>query len=156
MPSSVRRRARPWRVLTSPIHGRGVFAARAIRKGETIIEYRGRRTTWDEASEAAGDDDDPYHTFLFSLDDDRVIDAGVRGNAARFINHSCAPNCETFENDEGRVYIAARRRIAPGEELSYDYRLEVDGKVGPRLRRAYACHCGAPRCRGTMLRSRLR
>ena len=150
--ASARRRTRPWRVLVSPIHGRGVFAARAIRKGETIIEYRGRRTTWDEASETQTDDDDPYHTFLFSLDDGRVIDAGVRGNAARYINHSCAPNCETYEDDRGRVYIAARRRIQPGEELSYDYHLEVDGKVGPKLRRAYACRCGAPRCRGTMLR----
>jgi SET domain-containing protein len=151
MPSA-RRRTRPWRVLESPIHGRGVFAARAIRKGETIIEYRGRRTTWEEASETPSDDDDPYHTFLFSLDDGRVIDAAVRGNAARWINHSCAPNCETYEDDDGRVFIAARRRILPGEELSYDYHLEVDGKVGPRLRRAYACRCGAPRCRGTMLR----
>jgi len=151
MPRTERRRTRPWRVLDSPIHGRGVFAARNIRKGETIIEYRGRRTTWDEASETDGEDDDPFHTFLFSLDDGRVIDAGVRGNAARFINHSCAPNCETFEDDDGRVYIAARRPIRAGEELSYDYHLEVDGKVGPRLRRAYQCRCGAPRCRGTML-----
>ena len=150
MPSTARRK-RPWRVLVSPIHGRGVFAARTIRKGETIIEYRGRRTTWEEASEADGDDGDPYHTFLFSLDDGRVIDAAVRGNAARYINHSCAPNCETYEDDRGRVFIEARRTIRAGEELSYDYHLEVDGKVGPRLKRAYACRCGAPRCRGTML-----
>lgn len=151
MPSSVRRRARPWRVHDSPIHGRGVFAARTIRKGETIIEYRGRRTSWEDASAAAAGDDDPYHTFLFSLDDGRVIDAGVRGNAARWINHSCAPNCETFEDDDGRVYVAARRTIREGEELSYDYRLAIDGKVGKRMRRAYACRCGARRCRGTML-----
>ena len=151
MPSSARRRARPWRVQDSPIHGRGVFAARAIRKGETIIEYRGRRTSWEEASDAAAGDDDPYHTFLFSLDDGRVIDAGVRGNAARWINHSCAPNCDTYEDDEGRVFIAARRAIRAGEELSYDYRLAIDGKVGPRMRRAYRCRCGARRCRGTML-----
>ena len=151
MPSSVRRRARPWRVLDSPIHGRGVFAARTIRKGETIIEYRGRRTSWEVASDAAADDGDPYHTFLFSLDDGRVIDAGVRGNAARWINHSCAPNCRTFEDDRGRVYVAARRTIRAGEELSYDYKLAVDGKVGARTRRAYACRCGARRCRGTML-----
>jgi SET domain-containing protein len=150
MPVTARRK-RPWRVLESPIHGRGVFAARTIRKGETIIEYRGRRTTWEEACETDSDDGDPYHTFLFSLDDGRVIDAGVRGNAARFINHSCAPNCETYEDDDGRVFIEARRTIREGEELSYDYRLEVDGKVGPRLRRAYVCRCGARRCRGTML-----
>ena len=152
MPSSAKKPARAWRVLQSPVHGRGVFAARTIRKGETVIEYRGKRMTWDEACEQpASDDADPYHTFLFSLDDGRVIDASIRGNAARWINHSCAPNCETYEDDRGRVYVAARRKIRPGEELSYDYRLEIEGKVGKRMRKAYACRCGARRCRGTML-----
>ena len=152
MTSSARKPARAWRVLQSPVHGRGVFAARTIRKGETVIEYRGKRMTWDEACEQpASDESDPYHTFLFSLDDGRVIDAAIGGNAARWINHSCAPNCETYEDERGRVYAAARRKIRPGEELSYDYRLEIEGKVGKRLRKAYACHCGARRCRGTML-----
>jgi SET domain-containing protein len=152
MTSSARKPARAWRVLQSPVHGRGVFAARTIRKGETVIEYRGKRMTWDEACEQpASDESDPYHTFLFSLDDGRVIDAAIGGNAARWINHSCAPNCETYEDDRGRVYVAARRKIRPGEELSYDYRLEIEGKVGKRLRKAYACRCGARRCRGTML-----
>ncbi len=152
MKSTARKPARPWRVRESPIHGRGVFAARAIRKGETVIEYRGKRMTWEEACEQpASDDADPYHTFLFSLDDGRVIDAGIGGNAARWINHSCAPNCETHEDDRGRVFITARRPIREGEELSYDYRLAVEGKVGARMRKAYACRCGARRCRGTML-----
>ena len=152
MPSSAKKPARAWRVLQSPVHGRGVFAARTIRKGETVIEYRGKRMTWEEACEQpASDDSDPYHTFLFSLDDGRVIDAAIGGNAARWINHSCAPNCETYEDDRGRVYVAARRTIRRGEELSYDYKLEIEGKVGPRMRKAYACRCGAPRCRGTML-----
>ena len=98
-------------VRTSPIHGRGVFAARTIRRKQTIIEYRGERTTWDEANtRPPSDPDNPYHTFLFGLDDGRVIDADVRGNAARWINHSCRPNCETYEDDKGRVFIAARRR----------------------------------------------
>ena len=152
MTSSARKPARAWRVLQSPVHGRGVFAARTIRKGETVIEYRGKRMTWDEACEQpASDESDPYHTFLFSLDDGRVIDAAIGGNAARWINHSCAPNCETYEDDRGRVYVAARRKIRPGEELSYDYRLEIEGKVGKRMRKAYTCRCGARRCRGTML-----
>lgn len=151
MTSTARRRARPWRVLDSPIHGRGVFAARTIRKGETIIEYRGRRTTWEEASDASSGDDDPYHTFLFSLDDGRVIDAGVRGNAARWINHCCVPNCVTFEDDKGHVFIEARRTIRPGEELSYDYRLIVDGRMSKKERASYACRCGKRGCRGTLL-----
>jgi len=150
MPSSVRRRARPWRVHDSPIHGRGVFAARAIRKGETIIEYRGRRTSWEDASAAAADDDDPYHTFLFSLDDGRVIDAGVRGNAARWINHSCAPNCEADETG-GRVFIRTLRAIEPGEELFYDYGLTIDERYTPALKKQYECRCGARGCRRTML-----
>lgn len=156
MPTSPRKTPRKpkraWRVLQSPIHGRGVFATRTIRKGETIIEYRGRRTSYEEACEGPdSDSDNPYHTFLFSLDDGRVIDASVRGNAARWINHSCAPNCDTYEDDGGRVFIEARRTIRAGEELAYDYHLQHDGPIGPRLRKRYACRCGARRCRGTML-----
>ena len=139
-------------VRHSAIHGRGVFASRKIKKHKTIIEYRGERTTWDEANERpASDPDNPYHTFLFGLDDGRVIDAGVGGNAARWINHSCKPNCETEEDKKGRVFIKARRKIAQGEELTYDYQLTYDGKMGKKMRAAYDCRCGAKRCRGTML-----
>ena len=148
--ASARRRTRPWRVLVSPIHGRGVFAARAIRKGETIIEYRGRRTTWDEASETQTDDDDPYHTFLFSLDDGRVIDAGVRGNAARWINHSCDPNCDAIVED-GRIWIETIRDVLPGEELAYDYGLVLESRHTAAAKRRFPCKCGAERCRGTLL-----
>ena len=145
-------KARYYVVRHSQIHGRGVFAARTIRNKQTIIEYRGERTTWKEANKRpASDPDNPYHTFLFGLDDGRVIDADVRGNAARWINHSCKPNCETFEDEDGRVFIAARRKIEPGEELSYDYQLTYDGRMGKKMRAAYECRCGAKSCRGTML-----
>jgi hypothetical protein len=144
--------ARPYVVRRSGIHGRGVFATRTIRKGADIIEYRGERITMKEADRRPDSDpDNPYHTFLFELDDGDVIDAAVRGNAARWINHSCAPNCEAYENDEGRVFIAARRPIRKGEELAYDYRLNVEGRITRDMREGYACRCGAPRCRGTML-----
>ena len=143
---------RPYAVRRSPVHGRGVFATRTIRKGADIIEYRGQRVTMDEAERRPDSDpDNPYHTFLFELDDGRVIDAAVRGNAARWINHSCQPNCEPYEDDDGRVFIAAKRTIRKGEELGYDYRLNVDGRITKAMREAYACRCGAPRCRGTML-----
>ncbi len=146
------RNGRSYIVRNSEIHGRGVFAARPIPKKETIIEYRGERTTWKEANKRpASDPDNPYHTFLFGLDDGRVIDADVGGNAARWINHSCKPNCETFEDDDGRVFIAARRPIEPGEELTYDYQLTYDGRMGKKMRAAYECRCGAKKCRGTML-----
>ena len=146
---------RLYTVRYSRIHGRGVFAARTIRKGRTILEYRGERTTWEIARERpGGEPDNPQHTFIFGLEDGTVIDAGVRGNAARWINHSCTPNCDTYEDDAGRVFIEARRTIRSGEELTYDYRLSYDGRLGPRVRAAYACLCGAPRCRGSLLARR--
>ena len=139
-------------VRRSRIHGRGVFAAKKIRKGAEIIEYKGKRMTLDAAMDAPDSDpDDPAHTFLFELDDGRVIDAGVRGNAARWINHSCAPNCVTSEDDDGRVFIEAKREILPGEELTYDYRLSVDGRLTKKERAQYVCRCGAPKCRGSLL-----
>jgi SET domain-containing protein len=143
---------KPYRVRNSVIHGRGVFAARAIRKGAVILEYRGERTTWEIVCERPDSDpDNPSHTFIFELSDGKVIDAAVRGNAARWINHSCAPNCKSYEDDDGRVYIEARRAIAPGEELTYDYRLSYDGRVTRKIREEYACRCGTKRCRGTLL-----
>ena len=148
-------RSRPkrlYRVRNSAIHGRGVFAADKIVKGTTIIEYRGQRTTWEIAQERPDSDpDNPAHTFIFELDDGRVIDAAVRGNAARWINHSCAPNCKSYEDEDGRVSIEARRGIAPGEELTYDYRLQYDGRITRKVKEEYACRCGTRRCRGTLL-----
>ena len=141
-----------YRVRHSVIHGRGVFAATPIAKGTQIIEYRGERTTWEIVCERpASDPDDPAHTFIFELSDGRVIDAGVRGSVARWINHSCAPNCKSFEDGDGRVFIEARRAIAPGEELTYDYRLSLDGRITRKIREEYACRCGAKRCRGSLL-----
>lgn len=150
--SAARRPKRAYSVRHSSIHGRGVFATRTIRKGADIVEYRGRRISMDEADDLPDSDpDNPFHTFLFELNDGRVIDAGVRGNAARWINHSCQPNCQPYEDDEGRVFIEAKRTIYAGEELAYDYKLNVPGRRTARLLADYACRCGAPRCRGTML-----
>jgi SET domain-containing protein len=153
--STQARAARPqpaYVVRHSPIHGRGVFASRTIRKGANVIEYRGRRISMEQADDLPDSDpDNPFHTFLFELNDGRVIDAGLRGNAARWINHSCQPNCEPYEDDDCRVFIAAKRTIEAGEELAYDYKLNVPGRRTPRLLANYACRCGAPRCRGTMV-----
>jgi SET domain-containing protein len=143
---------RAYSVRNSPIHGRGVFATRTIRKGADIIEYRGRRVTMDEADALPDSDpDNPYHTFLFELNDGRVIDASVRGNAARWINHSCKPNCVPYEDEDARVFIEAKRTIRAGEALSYDYKLNVPGRHTKALLANYACRCGAPRCRGSMV-----
>src|SRR5215203_4944288 len=123
-----------------------------IEKGTKVIGYRGELITWKEALKRPDTDpDNPFHTFFFSLDDGRVIDATVRGNAARWINHSCGPNCETEEDDDCRVYIYARRDIEKGEELTYDYKLSVDGKLNKKERAFLECRCGKKKCRGTML-----
>jgi uncharacterized protein len=135
----------------SAIHGRGVYAIAAISKGTRIIEYTGERITHAEADrryEEKGDDDG--HTFLFIASNRTVIDAGVNGNEARFINHSCSPNCETVI-ERSRVFIDALRDIKPGEELGYDYQLTWESSDDPAELALYACHCGAKRCRGTML-----
>jgi SET domain-containing protein len=143
-----RRRRRYFRLRDSPIQGRGAFATRRIRKGTRIIEYTGERITHDEADERYDDDRMArHHTFLFTVDEFTVVDAGVRGNTARFINHSCAPNCEAVIED-GRIYIEALRDIAQGTELVYDYAYEWErGKS-----KQYPCRCGAPNCRGTIMK----
>lgn len=143
------RRPPAYRVRRSSIHGRGVFAARAIEAGERVGEYRGRRITAEEMErrwqEKPGDES---HTFFFQIDDDVVIDAGEGGNGVRYINHSCAPNCSTLVED-GRVYVEALRAIEPGEELGYDYLL-TPGDPADALEH-FACACGADSCRGTMV-----
>lgn len=139
-------------VRDSPIHGRGVYALREIPRGTTIIEYTGERISWEEADRREEEkDDDDTHTMLFTVNKKVVIDATRRGSDARFVNHSCWGNCRTYIDDD-RVYIESRRKIQPGEELLYDYKLSMDGeKITQKLKKAYACRCGSPRCRGTLL-----
>lgn len=143
-------------VRRSGVHGKGVFALRPIASGERIIEYRGEVISWPEALRRhPHDPTDPTHTFYFHIDEDHVIDAKVGGNAARWINHACEPNCEADEQD-GRVFIKALRDLHPGEELFYDYGLVIDERQTAKLKREYACRCGSPRCRHTMLAPRRR
>jgi uncharacterized protein len=146
-----------YEVRKSPVHGKGVFARTDIARGSRIIEYKGQFIDDAEADRRwPTNPDDPFHTFFFSLNaEGYTIDANVRGNAARWINHHCKPNCESEEviDEYGQihVYINARRDIAAGTELNYDYRLQLDGKVTKKDKRNYECRCGAKKCRGTML-----
>jgi SET domain-containing protein len=143
--------ARRIKVRRSGVHGRGVFATTRIRKGACIIEYTGRRLPWKEAEDQPPRDPaDPYHTFLFSLDNGDVIDATVGGNESRWINHSCDPNCETIEKDD-RIFVHALRGLGPGEELFYDYKMVPSERRTKKLEEEFACMCGTARCRGTML-----
>jgi len=149
------RSSRYFRVMPSPIQERGGFATRPIPCGSRIIEYTGERITHAEA-DARYDDAGMvrHHTFLFAVDRSTVIDAAVGGNAARFINHSCEPNCVPLV-EAGRVFITAARDIRPGEEVAYDYAYARQGSEDERRPERYDCRCGARRCRGTTLSPRL-
>ena len=145
---------RPFIVRRSPIHGRGVFASVRIPAGTRLIEYTGERLTTAEADARYPDvPGERHHTYLFAIDDDVVIDAAVDGNAARFINHSCDPNCDAVIED-GRIWIETIRDVAPGEELAYDYAYVLAERHTPAAKRRFPCHCGAAKCRGTMLKKK--
>lgn len=153
--SSRSSKGRRIQVRRSAIHGRGVFALRDIPAGTRIIEYRGEIISWQEAQDRhPHDPQDPNHTFYFHIDDETVIDGTHHGNSARWINHSCAPNCEATE-EEGRIFIYSLRDIQAGEELNYDYGLVIDEPMSDELMAEFACHCGSPGCRGTLLASEL-
>ena len=138
-------------VRDSPLHGLGVFAARRIRKGTRIIEYRGERVSHAEADRRYEHKDAiDAHTFLFIVDSRTVIDAGVDGNEARFVNHACQPNCASVIENR-RVFIDAVRAIEPGEELTYDYQIKREPDDPPDIDSIFACRCGSARCRGSML-----
>jgi SET domain-containing protein len=141
----------PFRILKSQIQGLGAFATRPIPKGLRLIEYAGERLTPEQADERYPDDESGrHHTYLFAIDDDVVIDAAVDGNDARFINHSCDPNCDAVI-DGGRIWIETIREVEPGEELAYDYAYMLDERHTPAAKRRFPCHCGSPKCRGTIL-----
>jgi SET domain-containing protein len=138
----------------SPRHGLGIFADRAIARHSLVIEYTGELISHREAERRypAGDAPEaPEHTFVLQLDEELVIDANVGGNDARFINHSCAPNLEPIAIGT-HMWLVALRDIAPGEELGYDYAIELDEAHTPTRKRLFPCACGAPECRGTLLR----
>lgn len=140
-----------YEVRRSKIQGRGAFALKRIRAGQIIDEYWGQKITHEEADRRYDDNDGRHHTFLFVLDDEIVLDARYGGNDARFLNHSCEPNCET-EIRNGHIYIKAITAIAPGTELVYDYRFDWQDEYEPEDVRYYACRCGSKKCRGTILR----
>ncbi|MGH7719715.1 MAG: SET domain-containing protein, partial [Gemmatimonadaceae bacterium] len=138
-------------IRRSRIQGQGAFATRPIRKGTRIIEYVGERVSHDEADRRYVDEEmERHHTFLFTVSRRTVVDAGKGGNDSRFINHSCAPNCEAII-ERGRIYIEALRNIPTGSELSYDYAYEWTADDDDDAGRRYPCRCGARSCRGTIM-----
>ncbi|MGB8417675.1 SET domain-containing protein [Paraburkholderia sp.] len=137
-------------VRRSSVHGKGVFALRDMRAGERVLEYKGVVMNWREAVRRHQRDRVDGHTFFFALSGGRVIDGSHGGNSARWLNHSCAPNCEAIE-DGDRVFIDTLRPIEADEELFIDYQLVVDRPLDEDVRRQHPCRCAAVRCRRSML-----
>ncbi len=143
----------------SSIHGNGVFAVCALPKGEEFIRYKGTLMTHAEADDMYGDGGESGHTFLFTLNDEYIIDGNRKSNAARWINHSCRPNCRALVEESAtgdprkdKVVIETIRAIKPGEELTYDYGIVLDVPHTPRMKKLWACRCGSPKCTGTLLK----
>jgi SET domain-containing protein len=144
----------PFEIRESPMQGLGAFATRFIPSGTRLIEYAGERLTPAQADERYPDvEGERHHTFLFAIDDDVVIDAAVNGNEARFINHSCDPNCEAVI-ERGHIWVEALVAIPAGTELAYDYAYEDDPKYTDKDLLFYACRCGARNCRGTIVNTK--
>ena len=141
-------------VRQSGIQGKGAFASTRIRKGQRIIEYTGERISNDEADDRYDETSmRRHHTFLFTVTPRIVVDGAVNGNESIYINHSCDPNCEAVI-DEKRIFIEAIRTIQPGEELVYDYQYERTGENDEDMEKFYKCLCGAPNCRGSIMKSK--
>ncbi len=144
---------RPFEIRRSPIQGLGAYATQVTPAGTRLIEYAGERLTpqqadarYPESASAV----ERHHTYLFAIDDMVVVDAAVDGNDARFLNHSCAPNCDAVIED-GRIWLETIQDIEPGEELVYDYAYILAERHTPAAKKRYPCSCGAITCRGTIL-----
>ena len=139
----------------SPIHQWGAFSATKIGAGEPIVEYTGVliRMSVTRAREKYYEKHGNNGSYIFRLGEDIFIDATNRGGIARFLNHSCDPNCKTrIVNADGvhHVVIYAKRDIEPYEELTYDYRLPYESRS-----KAIVCNCGSLNCRGYLNYSEL-
>lgn len=127
------------RFTASGIHGTGGFARTTITAGTRIIEYVGERIDKAEAERRC----EAENHYIFHLDETWDLDGDISWNPAKFINHSCAPNCEAeLEEDEGRIWILARRDIAADEELTFNYGYDLADY------RDHTCRCGTKDCIG--------
>lgn len=124
----------------SAIHGQGAFALTELPEGSLIIEYVGEKIDRQESLRRC----ELNNPFIFRLDETHDLDGDVEWNPARHINHSCEPNCDA-ELDDGRIWIVARRNIAAGEEITFNYGYDLESY------RDYPCACGSAGCVGFMV-----
>lgn len=125
-------------IRSSGIHAAGCFTLEPIKKGTKVVEYTGERISHDEADKLY--EHVPY-TYLFGTSEADIVVDGF--GMAMYVNHSCDPNCETEEDEDGRIWISSMRDITAGEELTYDYLLYEGDDEAP-------CTCGSKKCRGSM------
>ena len=126
-------------VGNSKIHGKGVFAAKDIRKGKEIIEYTGEKISKTEGDRRSEEQLRQGRLYVFQLNKRYDIDGASGGSDARLINHSCDPNCESIIYDNKHIWIVATKHIKKGEEILYDYELTGDKEL--------ICKCGSKNCR---------
>ena len=124
----------------SPIHGTGGFAKQAIPAGTRIIEYLGEKISKAESLRRC----ESNNEYIFDLDEERDLDGSVSWNPARFINHSCDPNCEA-QMEDGEVWIVAVKDIREGEEITFNYNYDLEDY------REHPCRCGAEGCVGYII-----
>lgn len=122
---------------SSSIHGTGAFATRTIAAGTRVLEYVGEKISKSESLRRC----ERNNECIFALNSEQDLDGNVPWNPARFVNHSCAPNCEA-EMEDGRIWITAARDIRPGEEITFNYGYDLEDY------RDYPCRCGSPGCVG--------
>ncbi len=137
-------RVRVW-VHKSPIAGLGLFAARDIKPGTRILRYLGEKIPKDVSTQRLTHG----NVYIFTFNDRYDIDGKIRRNTARYINHSCDPNCDVDITTRA-IWIVALRHIRDGEELTYNYGYEYD----PATYRDFPCRCGAKHCRDYILAQR--
>ena len=135
----------------SIIHNLGVYASKDIAKGTKIIEYVGNKLTKaqadkraDEILEASQKDNSKGMVYIFELNKKYDIDGEVPYNTAKYINHSCNPNCEV-EIIKGKIWVIALKDIKKGEELSYNYGYDFEDYQD------HTCKCGSENCIGYIL-----
>jgi uncharacterized protein len=129
-----------YEVKPSGIHGMGIFARAAIPAETRILEYVGERISKKESLRRRKEN----NFFVFTVTNKFDIDGAVDWNPARFINHSCAPNCEARMEEE-RIWIYAVRELRAGEELTFNYGYDLQDYE------EHPCRCGAPECLGFMV-----
>lgn len=138
-----------YKVKKSKIHGKGIFAKQDIRKGETIIEYKGKKITKKESEiislkteEKAKSNHNLGAVYIFELNRKYDLDGNIPNNPAKYINHSCNPNAETEQDENDRIWIVALRNIKKDEEISYNYGYDFENYKENK------CICGSKNCIG--------